>query len=235
MKSKFIFNSAALPSLDTAPALKAAIAATVIMAAALLGATTTHAQTSATAKSTTTITTGAFPVKVTSTTTTTTTHPAPIIINTTSVRTVKEAPEIVLQPIETTTYVEVDADASLNAYANAMSKVDASVRTVEISDSTKVTVEYTRPAKLFGFIDATYTETATVEANGNTKPEVSVKKPWWTFLASTDRKTDDFSASLKSRVEANASLSSKASFSSADKAQVLADINASAQAAYGVR
>lgn len=72
--------------------------------------------------------------------------------------------------------------SSVRAQASALAAHDATVSKVELSSS-KVSLTYHEPAKLFGFIVVSVPVTVSVDATGS----ANVEYPWYSFLLATDR------------------------------------------------
>ena len=109
----------------------------------------------------------------------------------------------------------VKTSADLSAYASGVVEGDKNVDAVAASEDS-VSVSYKQSAKLFGFIPIFLSATATVDSTG----EVSIRYPWYAFLATTN------SASLQSSVKA-ATAATTAANTSADAS---AELSAAAQA-----
>ena len=109
----------------------------------------------------------------------------------------------------------VRTSADLSAYASEVVQADENVDAVAAS-ADSVSVSYKQSAKLFGFIPIFLSATATVDSTG----EVSIRYPWYAFLATTN------SASLQSSVKA-ATAATTAANTSADAS---AELSAAAQA-----
>jgi hypothetical protein len=71
----------------------------------------------------------------------------------------------------------------LKIFTKALSESDENIRQVSLGDE-KIEISYRQKAKLFGLIPLNYLLKTTVEDG-----EVSVKQPWWHFLARDDVKT----------------------------------------------
>lgn len=130
--------------------------------------------------------------------------------------------------------VNGDTSVELDTYVQTMASTNAEVTDVDTTSGSKVIVEYKRPAKLFGFINVNLTEKAVVKANGEGKLKADVSKSWWSIFASTDAKTNEFSDTLKARVENSVSASASQELTASEKAEFIAEINAAAQATYSV-
>ncbi len=128
---------------------------------------------------------------------------------------------------------QVSTEAELKSYTEAVSKNDASVEAVTASANNEVVVTFERSAKLFGFIPVTIKENVEVVVNEQGEESVSISKSWWSFLTSADLRSDELSTTLESKLNSRGSLSTEATLSASAKAQVVADIQASAQAVYG--
>ncbi len=128
------------------------------------------------------------------------------------------------------------AVVDLGIYAKGVSASNSSVAEVDTSSDNSVSVEYARPAKLFGFISIHLPETAVVKVNADGTTVAKVHKAWWSFLASSDTHSDEFSTALQSRIDSdafvNASAGVKGELTASQKIQYIADIVAAAKAAY---
>lgn len=198
------------------------IGAAVLVAGVVFGSLSVNAQSASTS-----IEIKTTSPKIITTTTSTTSSNNNVMINTSL------GGEANTTSIVTTSAAVAGVSVDLDAYATSLSSADASVTAVNTSSDNAVSVTYKRPAKLFGFIPVSIMETATVKADENGAASASVRKSWWSVFASTDAKTDQFSADLKSRVQGSTSASANAALTTSEKAVYLADINAAAQATYG--
>lgn len=86
---------------------------------------------------------------------------------------------------------DVHTPAALEAYAGASMKDDNRLTSVSL-DAGNLTVTYKTDAKFLGFIPASVTVTATVDADG----AVTVKYPWYAFLMSTYENRTELEARL---------------------------------------
>ncbi|HEY0908505.1 MAG TPA: hypothetical protein VGE35_04115 [Candidatus Paceibacterota bacterium] len=136
--------------------------------------------------------------------------------------------------VMTTTSADEGTSAELDAYVQTVAATNADLKEVDTTSSNKVVVEYQRPAKLFGFIDVSLTERAVVKADNDGKRSASVSKSWWSIFASDDTRTDEFSDTLKARVENSVSASATGELTASEKAEFIAEINAAAQATYSI-
>ena len=76
---------------------------------------------------------------------------------------------------------QMAAEVALEARAEAIAEQDPNVRSVEVRQDS-VTVEYRRPAKLFGFIPVAYRHAFTLDGKG----QLSHGRPWWLIFATDD-------------------------------------------------
>lgn len=134
----------------------------------------------------------------------------------------------------TTSNIKESTSAELDAYVQTIAATNADVKDVDTTSDDKVVVEFKRPAKLFGFIDVDLTEKAVVKSDDG-KLEASVSKSWWSIFASDDAKTDEFSQTLKARVEHSGAATMSEELTASEKAELIAEINAAAQATYSAK
>lgn len=73
------------------------------------------------------------------------------------------------------------AEVALKLRAEAAAKADTNIQGVEITPE-EVTIDYRRPAKLFGFIPVAYSHAFTLDGKG----QISHGRPWWLIFASDD-------------------------------------------------
>ncbi len=134
--------------------------------------------------------------------------------------------------------VTVNAAADLQSVAGTIQSSNSSVASVDVSNDTQVSVTYHRPAKLFGFIETTITEKATVSTDASGKAMISVEKPWWSFLATSDTNSAAFTDALQTRLNASAAtmdtVGADGKLSVSGKAYLLTQIEAAAEATYSV-
>lgn len=139
--------------------------------------------------------------------------------------------------------VNTSADASVNANVGKIIYSTTTVETKTTSNSevssaedtssdTQVEVTYKRPAKLFGFISVYVSEKAIVKAEKDGSTDVKVRKSWWSFLAKSEDRSEEFSSAIKSRVSSDVDVSAEGELSASSKAKLVADIKAAAQATY---
>ncbi len=126
----------------------------------------------------------------------------------------------------------VQTTADLSAYVATQMKNDEQLAEVEAS-SDSIEVTYKESAKFLGFIPASLSATAVVDASG----EVTVTRPWYRFLYSSVDSAD-LETKIQSRVNAalqsdtvvggnaNASASAEARFTAAEQAKLVAEIRA---------
>ena len=116
----------------------------------------------------------------------------------------------------------VKSRADLSSYVATQIKNDSNISRVETSPNS-VAVSYKQKAKLFGFLPITVNAKAVADANGN----VTVRYPWYAFLASTNR------AELEGKLESRVSsvIGARASADNAPDASANADVSAEAEAA----
>ncbi len=126
---------------------------------------------------------------------------------------------------------QVESDDQLKAYSQTVSQKDTSVSDISSADSS-VSVSFKRPAKLFGFIPVHLKEKATVNVDAEGKSSVTVTKSWWSFLTSSNLKSDDLSSRIASKVASEGSLSANATLSASAKAKILSDIQVAASTVY---
>ena len=107
--------------------------------------------------------------------------------------------------VNSTTSVDVSGSADSSADAET-SSVSSSVDT---SSDSEVEVTYKRPAKLFGFLSVYINEKATVKAEKDGSTEVKVRKSWWSFLAKSEARSEEFSSAIKSRVSSDVDVSAE--------------------------
>ena len=93
--------------------------------------------------------------------------------------------------------MQVRTGDDLEVYADSVEQTNESITSVSSSDDS-VSVGHTISAKLFGFIPVSMTETISVTVDGGDDASVTVKRPWWSFLATAP----DERAMLASRVRA---------------------------------
>jgi len=137
------------------------------------------------------------------------------------------APDLTL-----TSDTQVTSSSDLDQYARSVAYSDPSVSAVSATDST-VAVTYARPARFLGIFPATLHETATVNANADGSSSVSVKKPWWSALSSSDAKSVDFQTSLQSRVDAIGAISPNGTINATSKARLITAIEGAEHDTYG--
>ena len=132
--------------------------------------------------------------------------------------------EAVVTESTTTTAVDLEINA----------EADTDAASIDTTSDTSVVVVYERPAKLFGFIPVTLTEKAVVKVEGDAS-SVRVSKSWWSFLATSETRSNEFENQIESEIENNIDMIAEGSLSAEAKTQLVADIQAAAQATYGAR
>ncbi|MES2623001.1 MAG: hypothetical protein V4576_01175 [Patescibacteria group bacterium] len=164
---------------------------------------------------------------------------APVPVMATSGTTVgvnADASNTIILNADATTTVGAGANVNTNASGTTevmtMNSSANTVSSVNTDNDDKVTVTYKRPAKLFGFIPVSITERATVKVEDDGTRTAEVSQSWWAFMAKANTKTKEFLAALKSRLQANANVSSSTTLTATEKTQYVTEINAAADAAY---
>ncbi len=139
------------------------------------------------------------------------------------------------------TSANASVDTSVGKIIYSTTTVDSKTETTsssevssaeDTSSDTQVEVTYKRPAKLFGFISVYVNEKATVKAEKDGSTEVKVRKSWWSFLAKSETRSEEFSSAIKSRVSSDVDISAEGELSASSKAKLVADIKAAAEATY---
>ena len=77
----------------------------------------------------------------------------------------------------------VSTEEELEVFTQALVVNDSNIENVVVAED-RVDIDYKQPAKLFGFIPIKLT----VKSSIDTKGEVKVKFPWYSFLSSTNKK-----------------------------------------------
>ena len=123
---------------------------------------------------------------------------------------------------------QVSSSDDLNVYAKTLIRGDATIKSAYASDD-EVSITYARPAKLLGFIPVKISEKAAITVDSQNAATASVHKSWWSFLA-TSANDDSFKAALDAQAKSVPAVSANASLSASARAQILAQIEAAAQA-----
>lgn len=115
----------------------------------------------------------------------------------------------------------IETEAQLESYIASEMNGDANM-TAAMSSANEVSISYTQPAQLLGFIDTAIEVTATVDENGT----VELSYPWYGFLFATD--SDKLEVAVQDRVDAyltatNAA-STDAAFSTREQAGIIATV-----------
>jgi hypothetical protein len=120
----------------------------------------------------------------------------------------------------------VRTKVDLSGFIAAHMKSDANLASVDTA-SDHVAVTYKEPAKLFGAFAVSMDTTATTDASGN----VTVTRPWWAFLASTD--TASLQTNVRSGVDTvlGANASANTTLSASQQAQLVSVIETTLAAA----
>lgn len=111
----------------------------------------------------------------------------------------------------------VSTESDLEAFASSEMAADSQLEKVEFT-SDAVTVWYTYPAQLLGFIPMQLSVQATVSADGT----VSVRYPWYSFM--TASASADRVASLENQIDSTMSGQVEGAFSARTQAQILSDV-----------
>jgi hypothetical protein len=121
---------------------------------------------------------------------------------------------------------------SSNASTNEESVAEVNINSDNDGES-QVEVSYEHPGKFLGFIPFTVKSTAVVKTKANGETEVKTRKPWYSFLITSENKAR---VDIESRIKNNSTVKSNAKVNASAEARakvaeaVVAEVAASAKA-----
>jgi len=119
----------------------------------------------------------------------------------------------------------VATEEDLQSYTSATMESDPQFERAVYSDSA-VTVWYTQPSKMLGFIPVDMSVKATSDGMGN----VTVSYPWYSFMASSMNKTE-LEASLSKQMSAHMSAEGSSTLTTRDQAELMTELRVALAAA----
>lgn len=120
---------------------------------------------------------------------------------------------------------QVRSGSDLQAFVKWLFTRDPMLIKVESKDD-RISVTREAPAKLFGFIPVSSSETVEVISWGDGLSQVNVDRPWWGFLSKNTINKDSLAQDVESRVNAFPSAEFKTILDASTKAKIVGEVNA---------
>ena len=120
---------------------------------------------------------------------------------------------------------QVSSETDLKLYMGTLVRRDANIEAIA-SDDTRVSITRRTPAKLFGFIPYTITETVDVMSSGDGQAFVTVNRSWLRVVSSVDVPEETVVANIEKNIDTIPSAQLTAKLDAPTKAMIISRVEA---------